>query len=146
MFVFVSSESRRILLPVVLHHIHLHLRQQKELLICSGILSSIFSIIKTSSLVTHTHTRALEYSQPFYTVNRNHFPLYYFFSLASHFLPCLLLSTLSPFVFLHSSSFFASSSRTRQCRRKWRWWWSLCWTSSCRPCCQLWARASRRRR
>uniref|UniRef100_A0A8C4M4M5 Dedicator of cytokinesis 3 n=1 Tax=Equus asinus asinus TaxID=83772 RepID=A0A8C4M4M5_EQUAS len=48
---FSFSESRRILLPVVLHHIHLHLRQQKELLICSGILGSIFSIIKTSSLV-----------------------------------------------------------------------------------------------
>ncbi|XP_058855498.1 dedicator of cytokinesis protein 3-like isoform X10 [Acipenser ruthenus] len=47
---FSFPESRRILLPVVLHHIHLHLRQQKELLICSGILSSIFSIIKTSSL------------------------------------------------------------------------------------------------
>lgn len=36
---------------MVLHHIHLHLRQQKELLICSGILGSIFSIVKTSSLV-----------------------------------------------------------------------------------------------
>lgn len=47
---FSFPESRRILLPVVLHHIHLHLRQQKELLICSGILSSIFSIMKTSSL------------------------------------------------------------------------------------------------
>ncbi|KAG7263554.1 hypothetical protein CRUP_011492, partial [Coryphaenoides rupestris] len=42
--------SRSILLPVVLHHIHLHLRQQRELLICSGILASIFSIIKTSSM------------------------------------------------------------------------------------------------
>uniref|UniRef100_A0A8C7DKP2 Dedicator of cytokinesis 3 n=1 Tax=Oncorhynchus kisutch TaxID=8019 RepID=A0A8C7DKP2_ONCKI len=49
---FSFPDSRRILLPVVLHHIHLHLRQQKELLICSGILSSIFSIIKTSSLDT----------------------------------------------------------------------------------------------
>ncbi|KAK2861515.1 hypothetical protein Q5P01_001048 [Channa striata] len=49
---FSFPESRRILLPVVLHHIHLHLRQQKELLICSGILSSIFSTIKTSSLDT----------------------------------------------------------------------------------------------
>uniref|UniRef100_A0A8C1XL81 Dedicator of cytokinesis 3 n=1 Tax=Cyprinus carpio TaxID=7962 RepID=A0A8C1XL81_CYPCA len=48
---FSFPESRRILLPVVLHHIHLHLRQQKELLICSGILSSIFSIIKSSSLI-----------------------------------------------------------------------------------------------
>ncbi|XP_023601762.1 dedicator of cytokinesis protein 3 [Myotis lucifugus] len=47
---FSFSGSRRILLPVVLHHIHLHLRQQKELLICSGILGSIFSIVKTSSL------------------------------------------------------------------------------------------------
>ncbi|XP_075869291.1 dedicator of cytokinesis protein 3-like [Nelusetta ayraudi] len=47
---FSFPESRRILLPVVLHHIHLHLRQQRELLICSGILSSIFSTIKTSSL------------------------------------------------------------------------------------------------
>uniref|UniRef100_G3N402 Dedicator of cytokinesis 3 n=1 Tax=Gasterosteus aculeatus aculeatus TaxID=481459 RepID=G3N402_GASAC len=53
---FSFPESRRILLPVVLHHIHLHLRQQKELLICSGILSSIFSIIKSSSMVTHRHT------------------------------------------------------------------------------------------
>uniref|UniRef100_A0A8C9WB81 Dedicator of cytokinesis 3 n=1 Tax=Scleropages formosus TaxID=113540 RepID=A0A8C9WB81_SCLFO len=49
---FSFPESRRILLPVVLHHIHLHLRQQKELLICSGILSSIFSIIKASSLTS----------------------------------------------------------------------------------------------
>ncbi|KAM6981344.1 dedicator of cytokinesis protein 3 isoform 2-T2 [Aplochiton taeniatus] len=49
---FSFPESRRILLPVVLHHIHLHLRQQKELLICSGILSSIFSIIKASSVDT----------------------------------------------------------------------------------------------
>ncbi|XP_068598199.1 dedicator of cytokinesis protein 3 [Brachionichthys hirsutus] len=49
---FSFPESRRILLPVVLHHIHLHLRQQKELLICSGILSSIFSIIQSSSMDT----------------------------------------------------------------------------------------------
>uniref|UniRef100_A0A3B3HAR2 Dedicator of cytokinesis 3 n=1 Tax=Oryzias latipes TaxID=8090 RepID=A0A3B3HAR2_ORYLA len=49
---FSFPESRRILLPVVLHHIHLHLRQQKELLICSGILASIFSIIKSSSMDT----------------------------------------------------------------------------------------------
>ncbi|XP_037304280.2 dedicator of cytokinesis protein 3 isoform X6 [Pungitius pungitius] len=49
---FSFPESRRVLLPVVLHHIHLHLRQQKELLICSGILSSIFSIIKSSSMDT----------------------------------------------------------------------------------------------
>lgn len=54
----VLSESRSILLPVVLHHIHLHLRQQRELLICSGILGSIFSIIKTSSMVQyHIHAR-----------------------------------------------------------------------------------------
>ncbi|XP_035238062.1 dedicator of cytokinesis protein 3-like [Anguilla anguilla] len=46
---FSFPESRRILLPVVLHHIHLHLRQQKELLVCSGILHSIFSLIKSSS-------------------------------------------------------------------------------------------------
>lgn len=55
--VSLPSESRSILLPVVLHHIHLHLRQQRELLICSGILSSIFSIIKTSSMVQYMHTR-----------------------------------------------------------------------------------------
>uniref|UniRef100_A0A8C5APQ8 Dedicator of cytokinesis 3 n=1 Tax=Gadus morhua TaxID=8049 RepID=A0A8C5APQ8_GADMO len=47
---FYFPESRSILLPVVLHHIHLHLRQQRELLICSGILASIFSIIKTSAM------------------------------------------------------------------------------------------------
>ncbi|KAJ8257946.1 hypothetical protein GJAV_G00191470 [Gymnothorax javanicus] len=46
---FSFPESRRILLPVVLHHIHLHLRQQKELLVCSGILHSIFSLIKSSA-------------------------------------------------------------------------------------------------
>ncbi len=55
--VSLPSESRSNLLPVVLHHIHLHLRQQRELLICSGILSSIFSIIKTSSMVQYIHTR-----------------------------------------------------------------------------------------
>uniref|UniRef100_A0A673YJ37 Dedicator of cytokinesis 3 n=1 Tax=Salmo trutta TaxID=8032 RepID=A0A673YJ37_SALTR len=58
---FSFPESRRILLPVVLHHIHLHLRQQKELLICSGILSSIFSIIKTSSLVNHSRLYLLHH-------------------------------------------------------------------------------------
>ncbi|XP_061642302.1 dedicator of cytokinesis protein 3-like isoform X2 [Phyllopteryx taeniolatus] len=47
---FSFPESRRIILPVVLHHIHLHLRHQKELLMCSGVLTSLFSIIKTSSL------------------------------------------------------------------------------------------------
>uniref|UniRef100_A0AAZ3SWA7 Dedicator of cytokinesis 3 n=1 Tax=Oncorhynchus tshawytscha TaxID=74940 RepID=A0AAZ3SWA7_ONCTS len=57
---FSFPESRRILLPVVLHHIHLHLRQQKELLICSGILSSIFSIIKTSSLQVDLHKMMVE--------------------------------------------------------------------------------------
>uniref|UniRef100_A0A673X123 Dedicator of cytokinesis 3 n=1 Tax=Salmo trutta TaxID=8032 RepID=A0A673X123_SALTR len=63
---FSFPESRRILLPVVLHHIHLHLRQQKELLICSGILSSIFSIIKTSSLVWNSYfsLTVLYISQP----------------------------------------------------------------------------------
>uniref|UniRef100_A0A8B9L4G3 Dedicator of cytokinesis 3 n=1 Tax=Astyanax mexicanus TaxID=7994 RepID=A0A8B9L4G3_ASTMX len=45
---FYFPESRSILLPVVLHHIHLHLRQQRELLLCAGILSSIFSILNTS--------------------------------------------------------------------------------------------------
>ncbi|XP_068171002.1 dedicator of cytokinesis protein 3 isoform X4 [Antennarius striatus] len=49
---FSLPESRRTLLPVVLHHLHLHLRQQKELLVCSGILSSIFSIIRTSAMDT----------------------------------------------------------------------------------------------
>ncbi|XP_061114402.1 dedicator of cytokinesis protein 3-like [Conger conger] len=46
---FSFPESRRVLLPVVLHHIHLHLRQQRELLVCSGILHSIFSLIKHSA-------------------------------------------------------------------------------------------------
>ncbi|XP_061903202.1 dedicator of cytokinesis protein 3-like isoform X3 [Entelurus aequoreus] len=49
---FSFPESRRILLPVVLHHIHLHLRHQKELLMCCGILTSLFSVIKTTSLDT----------------------------------------------------------------------------------------------
>ncbi|XP_051933125.1 dedicator of cytokinesis protein 3-like isoform X3 [Hippocampus zosterae] len=52
---FSFPESRRILLPVLLHHIHLHLRHQKELLMCSGILTSLFSIIKTSSLDASVH-------------------------------------------------------------------------------------------
>nr|XP_057911190.1 dedicator of cytokinesis protein 3-like isoform X2 [Doryrhamphus excisus] len=47
---FSFPESRRILLPVVLHHIHLHLRHQKELLMCCGILTSLFSVIQTTSL------------------------------------------------------------------------------------------------
>ncbi|XP_054640181.1 dedicator of cytokinesis protein 3-like isoform X2 [Dunckerocampus dactyliophorus] len=47
---FSFPESRRILLPVVLHHIHLHLRHQKELLMCCGILTSLFSVVQTTSL------------------------------------------------------------------------------------------------
>lgn len=43
---------------MVLHHIHLHLRQQRELLICSGILTSIFSIINTSAMVHHITTES----------------------------------------------------------------------------------------
>ncbi|XP_030639791.1 dedicator of cytokinesis protein 3-like [Chanos chanos] len=46
---FYFPESRSILLPVVLHHIHLHLRQQRELLLCAGILSSIFSILNSGA-------------------------------------------------------------------------------------------------
>ncbi|XP_061689804.1 dedicator of cytokinesis protein 3 isoform X3 [Syngnathoides biaculeatus] len=47
---FSFQESRQILLPVVLHHLHLHLKHQKELIMCSGVLTSLFSIIKSSSL------------------------------------------------------------------------------------------------
>ncbi|XP_062855261.1 dedicator of cytokinesis protein 3-like [Trichomycterus rosablanca] len=46
---FYFPESRSILLPVVLHHIHLHLRQQQELILCASILSSIFSILNTNA-------------------------------------------------------------------------------------------------
>ncbi|XP_078730963.1 dedicator of cytokinesis protein 3 isoform X3 [Lampetra fluviatilis] len=46
---FLNPESRRFLLPVVLHHIRMHLEHQKEPLVCSGILSNIFSIMKKSS-------------------------------------------------------------------------------------------------
>lgn len=60
----------------------------------------------------------------------------------SLFLCSGFLFFMSPFLRLS----FVSSSRTRRCRRRWRWWWSPCWTSSCKPCCQSWARANRRRR
>uniref|UniRef100_A0AAY4C035 Dedicator of cytokinesis 3 n=1 Tax=Denticeps clupeoides TaxID=299321 RepID=A0AAY4C035_9TELE len=42
---FSFPDSRRILLPVVLHHIHLHLRQQKELLICSVYASALLFLL-----------------------------------------------------------------------------------------------------
>ncbi|XP_077459447.1 dedicator of cytokinesis protein 3-like isoform X1 [Stigmatopora argus] len=46
---FSFPESRRILLPVVLQRIHLHLRHQRELPACSGILTSLFSMVKSGS-------------------------------------------------------------------------------------------------
>uniref|UniRef100_A0A4W3JSG5 Dedicator of cytokinesis protein 4 n=1 Tax=Callorhinchus milii TaxID=7868 RepID=A0A4W3JSG5_CALMI len=53
---FASPESRCILLPVVLHHLHMHLQEQKDLIVCARVLSNIFCLIKkdgTVSIVTH---------------------------------------------------------------------------------------------
>nr|XP_014346036.1 PREDICTED: dedicator of cytokinesis protein 4 [Latimeria chalumnae] len=44
--------SRYILLPVVLHHLHMHLQEQKDLVMCARILSNIFSLIKKDSADT----------------------------------------------------------------------------------------------
>uniref|UniRef100_A0A8B9IPF2 Dedicator of cytokinesis 4 n=1 Tax=Anser cygnoides TaxID=8845 RepID=A0A8B9IPF2_ANSCY len=43
------SDSRYILLPVVLHHLHMHLQEQKDLIMCARILSNIFCLIKKNS-------------------------------------------------------------------------------------------------
>uniref|UniRef100_A0A4W3IWG5 Dedicator of cytokinesis 4 n=1 Tax=Callorhinchus milii TaxID=7868 RepID=A0A4W3IWG5_CALMI len=43
---FASPESRCILLPVVLHHLHMHLQEQKDLIVCARVLSNIFCLIK----------------------------------------------------------------------------------------------------
>ncbi|KFP82975.1 Dedicator of cytokinesis protein 4, partial [Acanthisitta chloris] len=42
-------DSRYILLPVVLHHLHMHLQEQKDLIMCARILSNIFCLIKKNS-------------------------------------------------------------------------------------------------
>ncbi|XP_060100877.1 dedicator of cytokinesis protein 4 isoform X7 [Heteronotia binoei] len=44
-----SPESRYILLPVVLHHLHVDLQEQKDLIMCARILSNIFCFIKKNS-------------------------------------------------------------------------------------------------
>uniref|UniRef100_A0A8C3H1Y9 Dedicator of cytokinesis 4 n=1 Tax=Corvus moneduloides TaxID=1196302 RepID=A0A8C3H1Y9_CORMO len=44
-----SFYSRCILLPVVLHHLHMHLQEQKDLIMCARILSNIFCLIKKNS-------------------------------------------------------------------------------------------------
>ncbi|XP_077194626.1 dedicator of cytokinesis protein 4 isoform X4 [Paroedura picta] len=46
---YASPESRYILLPVVLHHLHVHLQEQKDLIMCARILSNIFCFIKKNS-------------------------------------------------------------------------------------------------
>uniref|UniRef100_A0A6I8PCA1 Dedicator of cytokinesis protein 4 n=1 Tax=Ornithorhynchus anatinus TaxID=9258 RepID=A0A6I8PCA1_ORNAN len=46
---YTNPDSRSILLPVVLHHLHMHLQEQKDLVICARILSNIFCLIKKNS-------------------------------------------------------------------------------------------------
>lgn len=47
-----SPDSRYILLPVVLHHLHMHLQEQKDLIMCARILSNVFCLIKKNSSVS----------------------------------------------------------------------------------------------
>ncbi|KAJ7415529.1 Dedicator of cytokinesis protein 3 [Pitangus sulphuratus] len=46
---YTNPDSRCILLPVVLHHLHMHLQEQKDLIMCARILSNIFCLIKKNS-------------------------------------------------------------------------------------------------
>ncbi|XP_056655533.1 dedicator of cytokinesis protein 4 isoform X8 [Monodelphis domestica] len=46
---YTNPDSRYILLPVVLHHLHMHLQEQKDLIMCARILSNIFCLIKKNS-------------------------------------------------------------------------------------------------
>uniref|UniRef100_A0A670J6W0 Dedicator of cytokinesis protein 4 n=1 Tax=Podarcis muralis TaxID=64176 RepID=A0A670J6W0_PODMU len=46
---YTNPESRYILLPVVLHHLYVHLQEQKDLITCAHILSNIFCLIKKNS-------------------------------------------------------------------------------------------------
>uniref|UniRef100_A0A452I8B0 Uncharacterized protein n=1 Tax=Gopherus agassizii TaxID=38772 RepID=A0A452I8B0_9SAUR len=46
---YTNPDSRYILLPVVLHHLHMHLQEQKDLTMCARILSNIFCFIKKNS-------------------------------------------------------------------------------------------------
>ncbi|EPQ13569.1 Dedicator of cytokinesis protein 4 [Myotis brandtii] len=46
---YTNPDSRCILLPVVLHHLHMHLRQQKDLVACARILSNVFCLSKKNS-------------------------------------------------------------------------------------------------
>lgn len=43
---YTNPDSRYILLPVVLHHLHIHLQEQKDLIMCARILSNVFCLIK----------------------------------------------------------------------------------------------------
>ncbi|OCT87399.1 hypothetical protein XELAEV_180210954mg, partial [Xenopus laevis] len=44
-----NPESRFILLPVVMHHLHMHLQEQKDLGMCARILSNMFHLSKKSN-------------------------------------------------------------------------------------------------
>ncbi|GCC38722.1 hypothetical protein chiPu_0017238 [Chiloscyllium punctatum] len=46
---FINPDSRCILLPVVLHHLHMHLQDQKDLIMCARILSTMFCLVKKDS-------------------------------------------------------------------------------------------------
>ncbi|KAI1239291.1 hypothetical protein IHE44_0012406 [Lamprotornis superbus] len=48
-YLYTNPDSRCILLPVVLHHLHMHLQEQKDLIMCARILSNIFCLIKKNS-------------------------------------------------------------------------------------------------
>uniref|UniRef100_A0A8C9U3M8 Dedicator of cytokinesis 4 n=1 Tax=Scleropages formosus TaxID=113540 RepID=A0A8C9U3M8_SCLFO len=49
---YTNPESRCILLPVVLHLLQAHLQEQRDLVMCSRILSSMFSLIKKEEVVS----------------------------------------------------------------------------------------------
>lgn len=55
MFLYVLSESRCVLLPVVLRLLHTHLQEQKELVLCANILGSMLTLnIPTTVSLTQT--------------------------------------------------------------------------------------------
>lgn len=52
LILLLPPDSRYILLPVVLHHLHMHLQEQKDLIMCARILSNVFCLIKKNSSVS----------------------------------------------------------------------------------------------
>ena len=51
---FCISDSRKILLPMIVSHIHFHLSQKQEMKTCADILGPVLTALQIKAVVSHS--------------------------------------------------------------------------------------------